>query len=280
MSSIWTRNFYDRDSVADALVSSIVYKHPLRKAHSLFWAHELWISEEIEVLQKSLTKAFLQLAPFDNGIQKWKHWSQQNHSEFESETLKFLGILLAQPALSSEKPKNSEFRIQNLESKRLELLKTAGRTRTFLLLEPLSVKESSALLPEWILKSADPAILKVWKQTGKGLAWVTSVPALPFQTPLSLEWPKRSIGRLSARTFRTPKRKHAFISSPFGVFSGCAAWQRILKEAGLNFTKTEKEKRLVFEIQEAEETFYLQYFPDDIPDEWSILEKEKGHILP
>ncbi len=276
MSTVWTRNFYDRDSVANALVSSIVYRHPLRKVHSLFWAHELWISEEIDVLQKSLTKAFLQLAPFAQGIQKWKNLSTKKNSEFE--ILNFLGILLAQPALS-EKQKPSESQFQNPNPRLSEILKIAGRTRTYLLLESLPVKESAALLPEWILKSADSAIVKVWKQTGKGLTWVTGIPTIPYQTPSQIEWPKRSVGLLAARTFRCPKRKHPFYPSPFGVFSGCIAWQRILKESGLLFEESRNAQALVFSSPEKEEAFYLQYFPDDIPDEWSIQEKEKGHII-
>jgi hypothetical protein len=273
MSSVWTRNFYDRECVADAVVGSLVYKHPLRKQHALFWAHELWVSEEVDLLLRCLTKAFLMFPPFQGGMELWKGLSAE-----ESSVLAFLGVLLAQAPLvlqkTSEKPACADLKktVQKAELRN-------QTTRLFLLLDGLSVKEISEFLSPAVLKGVDADLLKVWRQTGKGLAWILGVPEQPRQIPIRCEWPTRRIGTLAARTFRTPKRRHSLNPSPFGVFAGCAVWQRILKEAGLDFAASEKAGDLVFETVAAEEAFYRQYFPDDIPDEWSQVEKEKGHLL-
>lgn len=272
--SVWTRTFYDCDCVSEALVRALVFKHPLRKQHTLFWAHELWASEEYILLRKCLTKAFLQLVPFQGGLQEWKQLTME-----ESSILEFLGLLLAQPplqkAVSHPVLKNKEHLkqiVQKAEARN-------QRSRLQILLEGLAVKEVSVLLSEQLLKSADPEIVKVWCQTGKGLGWMLGVPEQPTVPAYSVSWPTRNVGRLSARTFRTPKRKYSLESSPFGVFQGCAIWQRVLKESGLNFAKTKEEGELVFETEDTEMRFYATYFPDDIPDEWPASEKEKGHVI-
>ncbi len=265
MSTVWTRCFYDRDSVADALVTSILQKHQLRKQHSVFWAHELWISEEYDLLIKCLTKAFLQTVPFEGGLDAWVQLKPT-----ESSILGFLGLLLAQPVIQTC---SSPLSTEKLEC----LLKKSSRSRMYLLLEGLPIKTALSMIPQDILKES-PDLVKAVRALGKGLAWILSVCPNPSPTRLVLQWPVRKVGTLSARTFKTPKRRALFQPSPYGVVSGCVAWQRILKEAGLNFSESKKAERLVFETQEKEEAFYLQYFPDDIPDEWSVLEKEKGHI--
>lgn len=271
MASIWTRNFYDRDCVADALVGALVYKHPLRKQHALFWAHELWVSEEVDLLVRCLTKAFLMFPPFQGGLVAWKQLKT------EESVLEFLGLLLAQPPLVLQKSPekvgsdNLKHAVQKAELR-------SQTTRLFLLLDGLSVKEVSDLISPAFLKQVDAHLLKAWRQTGKGLAWVLGVPEQPAHPVVHCEWPTRRIGTLAARTFRTPKRRHPLNPSPIGVLGGCAVWQRILKETGLDFAASEKSGDLVFETVENEEAFYRQYFPDDIPDEWPAVEKEKGHL--
>jgi hypothetical protein len=272
--SVWTRTFYDRDCVADALVGALVFKHPLRKQHALFWAHELWVSEEYALLQKCLTKAFLQLVPFEGGFQEWKRLSLA-----ESNILGFLGLLLAQPPLQKA-TSVSGTKPQDLLKRAVQNAEARGQTaRLHILLEGLSVKEVTVLVSETFLKRLDADLVKVWRQTGKGLAWMLGVPEQPANPGLTVTWPTQQAGRLSARTFRTPKRKHPLEPSPFGVLQGCAAWQRILKETHLNFSQTNETGELVFETEEAEMKFYATYFPDDIPDEWPAYEKEKGHLI-
>jgi hypothetical protein len=274
--SVWTRTFYDRDCVADALVSAITTKHPLRKQHSLFWAHELWVSEEMDLLYKCLTKAFLTFPPFQGGLDAWKQMKG------ERSVLVFMGTLLAQvpcatkPCLSPKK----DISVLKTAVQKAESQNQTGRLQ--ILLEGLTTKEVTDLLSPEFLKRVDPLLMKAWKQhgqQGRGLGWMLGVPEQPAESSLILEWPKRAVGRLSARTFRTPKRRHPLNPSPFGVFQGCAVWQRILKEVGLNFEESESTGELVFESMEAEMAFYSMYFPDDIPDEWPVSEKEKGHTV-
>lgn len=275
--SVWTRNFYDRDCVADALVSAIITKHPLRKQHSLFWAHELWVSKEVELLQKCFTKAFLTFPPFEGGLDTWKQMSVD-----EVSLLELLGTLLAQVPCATKSCLLLKKDLMALKTvaQKAEALAQTGRLQ--ILLEGLSTKEVMDLLSPAFLKRMDPVLLKAWKrhgQQGRGLGWMLGVPEQPAIPAIRLEWPKRTVGRLSARTFRTPKRRHPLNPSPFGVFQGCAVWHRILKEAGLDFEASEKAGELMFESMEAEIAFYSTYFPDDIPDEWSVSEKEKGHTV-
>jgi hypothetical protein len=273
--SVWTRTFYDRDCVADALVLAILTKHPLRKQHSLFWAHELWISEEKELLQKCLTKAFLTFPPFHGGLEAWK---QLNYDEMN--ILKFLGLLLGQAPCGLGVKLPEKKRDTSMLKKAVQKAEALNqRSRLHILLEGLSVKEVVAFLSPAFLKQMDPALTKVWRLHGRGLGWLLGVPEQPAGMQLAVEWPKRSVGRLSSRIFRTPKRKLLLNPSPFGVFHGCAVWQRILKEATLNFGASEQSEELVFESMDAEMSFYSTYFPDDIPDEWPLSEKEKGHLV-
>lgn len=265
----WTRCFYDSDTVADALVSAILQKHPLRRQHALFWAHELWVSEEYDLLLKCLTKAFLQIVPFEGGISVWKQQTFRT-------CLEFLGYLLAQPAFPTSIPHKSE--IDVCTESFSHILKKSSRSRMYLLLERVPFKTGISLLPSEILNNTDTTLLKEARRHGKGLAWILNVCPQPCLPPLTLQWPSRKVGFLSARTFRCTKRKVLFNPSPYSVLTGCAVWQRILKEAGLSFEESHKVEKLVFETVDAENAFYNEYFPEDIPDEWSLAEKEKGHI--
>jgi hypothetical protein len=53
----------------------------------------------------------------------------------------------------------------------------------------------------------------------------------------------------------------------------CAYWRRLCRNVRV------VDDNLVFADDDACETFYNTYFPDDIPDEWSVHEREKSHGL-
>jgi hypothetical protein len=59
------------------------------------------------------------------------------------------------------------------------------------------------------------------------------------------------------------------------VSDGCQFWQKALLSTGA--VMDEEDNVLSFPDDDALERFYDQYFPDDIPDEWSRVDQEKSH---
>ena len=53
---------------------------------------------------------------------------------------------------------------------------------------------------------------------------------------------------------------------------GCPFWEEAISEYGVT-----TDKEIQWKSDVARETFYGQYFPDDIPDEWTLIEKKKSH---
>ena len=94
------------------------------------------------------------------------------------------------------------------------------------------------------------------------------------------EWPAPE-GTRAARLFALPK--HLVATSrlhPTGldVLTGCAFWKRTLEESAVREEASRAAGWLMFDGgDDASETFYETYFPTDIPDEWSSLEREKSH---
>lgn len=55
---------------------------------------------------------------------------------------------------------------------------------------------------------------------------------------------------------------------------GCPFWNEAIAEYG---AVDEETRKITWNSDEAMENFYAQYFPEDIPDEWSAEEKKKSH---
>jgi len=66
----------------------------------------------------------------------------------------------------------------------------------------------------------------------------------------------------------------ADIREPVGLLSeGCKFWQGALQAAGITTT----DETVSFPNDEVLEKFYEEFFPDDIPDEWSAVDQQKSH---
>ena len=95
-------------------------------------------------------------------------------------------------------------------------------------------------------------------------------------------WNKQ-IGRRAARLYAIPEaaltptttrgslpRKYtniADIREPVALLSeGCTFWKEVMMESGGHFKD-----------DDSLEKFYATYFPDDIPDEWSLADQQKSH---
>lgn len=63
-----------------------------------------------------------------------------------------------------------------------------------------------------------------------------------------------------------------FIGPVTFLQNGTSFWKNVLYSHNIHISK-----ELEFPNDEAIESFYTRYFPDDIPDEWSIQERQKSH---
>lgn len=54
---------------------------------------------------------------------------------------------------------------------------------------------------------------------------------------------------------------------------GCAFWE----EALISYASIDEVGNIVWNSEEDREAFYVRYFPDDIPDEWTKEEKDRSH---
>ena len=66
----------------------------------------------------------------------------------------------------------------------------------------------------------------------------------------------------------------ADIREPMGLLAeGCRFWKMAIQAAGISMTGD----AVCFPDDDVLENFYEQYFPDDIPDEWSAADQQKSH---
>lgn len=303
--AMWTRHFYDRDAVGETFVWLYSqHKDPLRKVKMTFWAHELWISEEVPFLLETLRRT----------------WDVHGHPLYplpvSSDPLVLLGALLVQPVLPtsfpppfsapmqapaiSDKPPivpptlpskwSAEQRVRLWRAVRDAVVKRQTE-RLYRLLA--GVPRSAAILTDYLgirvgkdVKSAyvggTLGLQHILCREG-GLVWKTWPPQAPYE-PAVVKWPTGlPVGFLAARRFAIPKHllpKVPMEPSGFGTLSGCQVWQRLLTEAGVDRAASEAVGYLVFrDGDEAFEAFYDAVFgTTDIPDEWSKAEKAKSHL--
>ena len=68
----------------------------------------------------------------------------------------------------------------------------------------------------------------------------------------------------------------ADVREPVELLSeGCKFWQETLKERGI--TMDDETNTICFPNDDVLERFYEEFFPDDIPDEWSSADQQKSH---
>jgi hypothetical protein len=59
------------------------------------------------------------------------------------------------------------------------------------------------------------------------------------------------------------------------LLSGCTFWRQAALSAGAFYNADTDQ--VWFPSDESLEYFYATYFPDDIPDEWSLADQQKSH---
>lgn len=121
----------------------------------------------------------------------------------------------------------------------------------------------------WKRYKGDPAIeanKAKWSEwnsmAGRRKARVYKIPDAAFT-------PATTRGALS-----TKYTNIADIREPVGLLSeGCKFWKETLQAAGITTT----DETVSFPNDDVLEKFYAEFFPDDIPDEWSAEDQQKSH---
>jgi hypothetical protein len=92
-----------------------------------------------------------------------------------------------------------------------------------------------------------------------------------YEIPTEALTPTTTRGSLSSRYTNIGELRDPVPS----LFEGCAWWRARLEEIGA--TQDEETGAVIFPNDDVLETFYANYFPDDIPDEWSMEDQLKSH---
>ena len=274
----WTRHFYELEAVLEAFHTAAgAFKDPARKPKLAFWAYELWLSEEREELWGALRKAWWRWGEPDAVIQEALEGPAVGVAE--EVLLVILGSLqsIRVPPAAIPPPRGvpagtvwAEWGAEAKEALRRAVRDAVihGRTERVLRLlvaHPLRVAAE---------------ILGIPYKVGNGLLQLLGVLGLRrgLGTAVSAAWPRIPVGRVGARLFCTRSSSGTPMEpSGLAVVGGCAFWRRELAERGCSVAASKERGHLVFPTEDAFEEFYGEFFPDDIPDEWSAAEREKSH---
>jgi hypothetical protein len=293
--TVVTRHLYDKHSVQKALLSATLQKHPLRKHYLAFWSHELYVSEEWALLGTTLAHALMYAPPSSTIHTVWQSWDPTSLS-FVQKAVSCLAFPLEkkQMPLPCKEPVDKPCSFQGTvpakpeawtENQRARLAQGVQRAfihkhgeQVYRLL--CTFPPQTALLYLTGVEKVPKPLLEAYKTTKRGLqhiVWFLGCHWNESVEPDPVKFPTLQVGTRSARMFGIPAK---YIHFPlhlggFDVLRGCAFWQRVLTEHGVN--RSASVDQLVFSTEEAMESFYKTYFPDDIPDEWSKEERQKSH---
>ena len=93
--------------------------------------------------------------------------------------------------------------------------------------------------------------------------------ARQYAIPATALTPTTTRGSLSAKYTNV-----ADVREPVGLLSeGCKFWQEVLQKRGITMV----DDMVCFPNDDVLEQFYEEFFPDDIPDEWSAADQQKSH---
>jgi hypothetical protein len=253
-----TRHFYPLHGVAEALYQSVgSTKDPLRKTKIAFWFYELYISEEYEFLKDTLDRI-------------WKRYGSPMYvPSIETEEAALTSLWSIQnEQLPTLFPSFDATILQNLVE---DAKRNRRGVRLYRLLAGLPTETQSFYLGATI----DGSIGFQHELVRLGYEWYPA-------TQTKGVWPSLSVGRRSSRVFCLPKSLmgQGLDASGLDILEGSAVWRRILQESGCDISTSKEKGILCFESDESYEAFYSTYFPDDIPDEWSVAERSKSHTVP
>ncbi len=263
-----TRHFYPHEGVGEALLHSFGFtKDPLRKQKAVFWSYELLLSKEEEYLWEILGKA---VAKYGGAEDESLHQSRQ--------LLPLLTSLLSvQWPQSYGPPSPHPCKIpEELPDQPTQWSEEQRARLWWATQDAIRHKRPERLLR--LLGSLHPSIASQYLQTPKA-GWRRMLEAVrcpwnPVRPGTPVHFPKLPVGRLGSRLFTLPKSslsKQVLHPAGWDVWNGCSFWKQVLQEAGASDMGQ-------FRTVEQEEAFYSTYFPDDIPDEWSVAERSKSHI--
>jgi hypothetical protein len=256
-----TRNWYDRDSVGEALFQAAgAWRDPLRKQKLIFWSYELVLSEELDYLWEILERV-------------GKRWgsSATMATLGTKDPLHFLQALLSLPTPTPYDPPVLQPDQDFVGSTGVPDIPTAWtvgqRHRLWVAVQDAVAHKRSLRLLRLLGALPSQVAAKYLGYTGgeKSPYTMLEMKGIPILlTSVSVVWPQLLVGRCAARLFSVP-RAHAPAGpvSPLATKEGCAFWRRVWGTV---------------QTPEDEEAFWATYFADDIPDEWSAVEQAKSHL--
>jgi hypothetical protein len=260
-----TRNWYDRDSVGEALFQAAgAWRDPLRKQKLIFWTHELVVSEELDYLWEILERV-------------GKRWGSSATMATLSakDPLHFLQALLSlptpvpyDPPAPQPQPQPDQDFVGSTGAPDIPTVWTAGqRDRLWVAVQDAVAHKRSLRLLRLLGALPSQVAAKYIGYTGseKSLYNMLEMKGIPvLLTSVSVAWPQLPVGRCAARLFSVPRSSAPKGPvSPLATKEGCAFWRRVWGTV---------------QCAEDEEAFWATYFADDIPDEWSAVEQAKSHL--
>lgn len=285
-----TRHFYDLEEVGFALLDSLRYK---RSEEAIFWAREILLSEEKDVLNKIMVQAWILYmgAKRIDWLDAWFHLDSDKLllvNEFCKRDSNGKGYLTFWIACRGLSPVASEERITLALAENDPIC-------LYWWLGPLYDKKPSAIIntisgfvdsPD-IFNSLQKAMATTISLQLRILLSVCAVQVLcltSFPEPListDNDFVKKlvdtwSVGRRSSRIFtikpehlphgykRSLQKDTLCVSAIKIMANGCIFWKSI---------------EALIKDDISQEQIIDKYFPDDIPDEWSISDRAKSHPI-
>jgi hypothetical protein len=276
-----TRHLYEIDEVISAL--------QLQDDSALFWLWELIVSHE-EQLARSTWDLYI---PADWVTQYEYAKIARNLLEKAQKPTK---RTYERPDLAAIFVSSLAFASTNVEEARefwLGLDDACARKNMIAVAWYLKTTELPSHVVWTALAQIDPAIPQ-WSGavTSQIAAIWKRFKGDPDITASKAKWAQwdSMIGRRKARVYAIPEAaltskttrgslltkytNIADIREPVGLLSeGCKFWQGALQAAGITTT----DETVSFPNDEVLEKFYEEFFPDDIPDEWSTVDQQKSH---
>jgi hypothetical protein len=329
-----SKNLYEIDEVVAALQLCLRMSWP--RAH--FWAHELIVSEEEELLRTTLRDAWLDYgAPADMSL--YMDLRSSNISALVSRVMEAIRVTgsLSPISLFTKASSGHRPRVTPATSDPTVLARRAKGAAAFLAATDTENMDPDHLKAWWIsfdsacrchwfrdafwlLQAVQPTLSSegIWagimlaarglsevKEFIQGLrdegslrAQAAAVATLCYPSRQQIPVPRSqyksedwSLSGRKARLYAIPaealhrQTTRGSLSTKYTNIQdirepilllpqGCAYWRRISAAAG--FIQTGKDEVECPE-DEAYESFYDRYFPDDIPDEWSAADQQKSH---
>lgn len=277
-----TRHLYEIDEV--------VYALQLHDESALFWLWELIVSQEEDRAKSTLgiyisdIVCWITLFEYAKIVRSLLEKAQEPTMRFYNRPDRLALFILSLPSTTDVEEAREFWLGLDDACARKNLIAAAWFLKTTTL-PSHAVWAALAQIDPAIPKWSGPAtnqIAALWKR-------YNGDPNIEVNKAKWAQW-NSIIGRRRARLYAIPEAaltaattrgalpikytNIADIREPVGLLSeGCKFWQEALQRMGITAT----DETVSFPNDDIMEKFYEEFFPDDIPDEWSAADQQKSH---